>query len=148
MEKEKHAGGAPELYKEEYNEQAYKLCLLGATNEEIADFFNVCTSTIDNWNNKYPEFLGSIKKGKLLADANVAEKLYHRACGYEHKEDKIFNDNGVALIVPTIKRYAPDPTSGIFWLKNRQPKKFRDKIETEHSGELKTIEVKRASFED
>jgi hypothetical protein len=31
--------GRPTKYKEEYNEQAYKLCLLGATDKELADFF-------------------------------------------------------------------------------------------------------------
>ena len=136
MSKEKREKvGQPELYKEDYNEQAYKLCLLGAIDEEIADFFNVCVATINNWKNKYPLFLESIKRGKLLADANVAQSLYKRSNGYEHKEDKIFNDNGTALIVPTIKHYAPDTAACIFWLKNRQPKKFRDKVEqqiTEH----------------
>ena len=32
----------PSPYKEEYNEQVYKLCLLGAIDTEISDFFNVC----------------------------------------------------------------------------------------------------------
>ena len=33
--------GRPTEYKEEYNEQVYKLCLLGAKDKELADFFNV-----------------------------------------------------------------------------------------------------------
>lgn len=32
-------GGRPTKYKEEYTDQAYKLCLLGATDKEMADFF-------------------------------------------------------------------------------------------------------------
>ena len=31
----------PSKYKEEYNEQAYKLALLGATDKDIADIFDV-----------------------------------------------------------------------------------------------------------
>lgn len=128
--------GRPTKYKPEYDDQVYKLCLLGATDKEIANFFEVEESTINNWKLDYQSFLESIKKGKELADANVAQKLYHRAIGYEHLEDKIFNDQGTPLIVPTIKHYPPDPTAGIFWLKNRQPAKWRDKQEIEHSGEV------------
>lgn len=129
--------GAPTLYREEYDKQAYKLTLLGSTDKDLADFFEVTETTINNWKNEHPNFFESIKKGKDLADAKVAERLYKRALGYEQKEDKIFNDNGTPLIVPTVKHYPPDPTSAIFWLKNRQPKKWRDKQPEEAPEETK-----------
>ena len=47
---EQNKQGRPTKYEEEYNEQAYKLCLLGATDKEIGDFFNVDERTINNWN--------------------------------------------------------------------------------------------------
>ena len=121
--------GRPTDYKEEYNIQVEKLCKLGATDKEIADFFNVQESTINNWKLAHPDFLESIKRGKLIADMEVTDSLYKRANGYEHKEDKIFNHNGKPLIVPTIKHYPPDPTAMIFWLKNRRSKEWRDKQE-------------------
>lgn len=34
-----------------------------------------------------------------------------------------------STIVPTIKHYPPDTVAGIFWLKNRQPDKWREKQE-------------------
>lgn len=43
------AAGRPTDYREEYNEQAYKLCLLGATDAELGDFFNVTEQTINNF---------------------------------------------------------------------------------------------------
>ena len=113
--------GRPTNYKKEYDEQAYKLCLLGATDKEMADFFGVSEVTFNAWKKKHPEFLKSLKEGKSVADANVAKSLYLRALGYYHPEDKIFNDNGEPLIVPTVKHYPPDPTAAIFWLKNRKP---------------------------
>ena len=128
--------GRPTAYKKEYSEQVIKLCKLGATDKELADFFNVCEATINNWKIKEPEFLESIKKGKEIADAEIAESLYNRAKGYSHKEDKIFNDNGKPLIVPTIKHYHPDTTAVIFWLKNRKPNNWRDKTEQEHTGKI------------
>lgn len=128
--------GRPSKYKEEYAEQAYKLCLLGATDKELADFFNVQESTINYWKLHQVGFSESLKSGKDGADAVVASKLFQRAIGYEHKEDKIFNNEGEPLIVPTIKHYAPDTTACIFWLKNRQSAKWRDKTDHEHSGSL------------
>lgn len=69
----------------------------------------------------------------MEADAVIAQKLFHRAKGYEHPEDKIFNDSGKPLVVPTVKHYPPDTTAAIFWLKNRQPKKWRDKQEIDQN---------------
>lgn len=144
----KNKGGRPTDFKEEYIEQGRKLCLLGATDKELADFFGTCEATINNWKINHPKFLESIKSGKELADANVAESLYNRAIGYSHDEDKIFNDQGQALVVPTVKHYPPDPTAIIFWLKNRQPDKFRDKREVELDANVREIVVTPPSFDD
>jgi len=130
------ARGRPTKYKNEYAQQAYKLCLLGATDKELADFFEVDEATINRWKQSEPEFCESIKKGKEIADAEVANKLYHRAIGYEHPEDKIFQYEGEPVVVPTVKHYPPDPTAAIFWLKNRQKDKWRDKQELEHTGSI------------
>lgn len=118
--------GRPTKYKPEYDELAFNYCLLGATNDQMAEFFDVDPSTIDNWIAAHESFLGSIKKGRAVADGKVARSLYERANGYSHEEDVIFNDKGTPLIVPTIKHYPPDTTAGIFWLKNRQTKLWRD----------------------
>lgn len=122
--------GRPTDYRVEYNEQAEKLCKLGATDAELAEFFEVAESTINEWKIVHPEFSESIKAGKDLADANVAERLYQRAMGFEHdsEEIKVIKD-GIER-VPIRKIYPPDTTAAIFWLKNRQKKKWRDKTET------------------
>lgn len=131
--------GRPTKYKEEFNGQVEKLCKLGATDTEIADFFNVDVSTINNWKIDYPEFFESIKAGKNLADANVASSLYHRATGYSHEDVDIKMYEGGIIETKLIKHYPPDPTSMIFWLKNRRPKEWRDKqeIEAQITGDLK-----------
>lgn len=129
------SGGRPTKYKEDYDKQAYKLCLLGSTDKDLADFFEVDESTINNWKIDYPSFFESIKKGKQSADANVADRLYQRAMGFTHESEEIKvlsmgnGEGSVIERVPITKVYAPDPTSAIFWLKNRQPKKWRDKQE-------------------
>ena len=130
----------PTQYRAEYAEQAFKLCLLGATDVQLGDFFGVSEKTINVWKGKHPKFMKALTDGKRIADADVAHSLYQRAVGYSHPEDKIFNDNGTPMIVPTTKHYPPDATSMIFWLKNRQRFDWRDKQEVEHSGDL-TVEV-------
>lgn len=117
----------PTKYKAEYATQAYKVCLLGATDDDLANFFEVDVATINRWKLSHKEFCDALKRGKTIADAEMVEKLFHRGKGYSHPEDKIFNDNGEPLIVPTTKHYPPDTTAAIFWLKNRQPDKWRDK---------------------
>lgn len=119
----------PTRYKVEYAEQALKLCRLGATDAELADFFGIAESTLNNWKNAHEVFVESIRTGKMLSDAEVADKLYHRATGYEHPDDDIRVVNGEIVITPTIKRYPPDTGAAIFWLKNRQSKKWRDKVD-------------------
>ncbi len=133
--------GRPTSYKDAYAEQGRKLCLLGATNPELAAFFDVATSTVDKWIAERPEFSGAVKEGRAVADAQVGERLYQRAIGYSHAEDKIFNNNGTPLIVPTTKQYPPDTTACIFWLKNRQRDKWRDRLDHEHSGEVKITKI-------
>lgn len=113
--------------------QVEKLCKLGAKDEEIADFFGVSEQTLNTWKKAHPEFLESIKRGKVIADAEVASKLFHRATGYEHEAVKIFNDQGTPLVVPYTEHYPPDTTAAIFWLKNRR-KNWGDKTQHELTG--------------
>lgn len=132
--------GRPTDYKEECNEQARKLCLLGAIDKDLADFFDVDESTINNWKIAHPEFLESIKAGKELADSNVADRLYQRAMGFEHdsEEIKVVSDGqGAGSSIERVavrKIYPPDTAAAIFWLKNRQKDKWRDRVETELTG--------------
>lgn len=133
--------GRPTKYKTEYNEQAYKLCLLGHTDEELAAFFEVHVSTIHQWKLDHPDFSDSIKKGKEIADGEVTQALYKSALGYSHPDVDIKVIDGNIVETPLIKHYPPNPTSMVFWLKNRQPKKWRDKQVTEHEGGI-TVETK------
>lgn len=123
--------GRPSKYKVEYAEQAYKYCLLGADDAKLALLFDVAESTINLWKKEHEEFSESVKKGKDIADAEVAAALYHRAKGYSHKDVHIANFQGEVIITPITKYYPPDTGAAMAWLKNRQPDKWRDKQEVE-----------------
>ena len=80
-------------------------------------------------------FSESLKDGKDERDERVEKSLLERATGYSHEAVKIFCDkDGHITEAPYTERYPPDPTSMIFWLKNRQPQKWRDKQEHELTG--------------
>lgn len=145
---ETNTGGRPTSFKAEYVELAYKFCLLGATDEQLADFFNVAKSTINLWKQKQPKFLDALKRGKVVADANVASSLYRRGIGYSCSETKVALHEGKFLTVEVEKHYPPDTTACIFWLKNRQPDKWRDKIEVNASVKLdkETLEMIETQF--
>lgn len=138
---EKRPVGRPSDYKDEYAERAYEFCLLGATDVFLAERFKVSVSTIKLWEVNIPEFSDALARGKEIADAKVAKSLYHRAIGYEHQEDdirtvSIGGGRSDIVITPTIKRYPPDTGAATLWLKNRQSKLWRDKVDMEHSGGL------------
>lgn len=148
MSEKKEKVGRPTKFDKRFNDEAYKLCLLGATDDELADFFKVTTSTINKWKIDHKEFSESIKRGKMDADANVANRLYQRAMGFEHDDEEIKvvslgqGEGSAVERVPVRKIYPPDPTSAIFWLKNRQPKKWRDKTEIDHTTKGESLNEK------
>jgi len=129
--------GRPTKYKVEYNEQAYKLCLLGSTDKQLADFFVISEATLNTWKHKHPKFLESLRKGKVIADANVAESLYERARGFSHPDTHISNFQGEITQTEITKHYPPDTAAAFIWLKNRAG--WRDKQETEHTISEDTI---------
>lgn len=149
----KHAegneGGRPTLYKEEYNEQAYKLCLLGATDKELADFFEVDERTINNWKKDYNEFFQSIRNGKKIADIDVAASLYKTTQDRIVTEQQAikckevsYNEDGKRVEKETVKiveveKIIPaDFRSQSFWLKNRSSGNWRDKTEVENTNKI------------
>lgn len=136
-------GGRPVKYDPAKNELVTKFCRLGCTDEELADFLDIATSTLYEWKNTYPKFSEAIQKGKEESDMDVTESLYKSALGrtMEYEEQAVTNKGEVV----TLKKTAvipPNVTAQIFWSKNRRPKHWRDRQELEHSGQVTGITVK------
>ena len=114
--------GRPTLYAPEFCEQAHNYCLLGATNEDLAGFFHVCRSTIDNWLASHPDFAAAVTAGRAEADARVARCLYHRAVGYEERTEREVIAKGELRTLAQTVRHPPNVQACIFWLRNRRPR--------------------------
>lgn len=152
--------GRPSKYKIEFNEQAYKLTLLGLNLSELATYFDVHIDTINEWMNKYEDFSDSVKRGRDIADGEVTMSFHKRAMGYRYEEvtyEKIVVKEGSGFISEedvdnegisvdaykkkvVVKEVPPDPGAALNWLKNRQPKKWRDKQEIDHTTNGEKIE--------
>jgi hypothetical protein len=104
----KYHDGMPEL--------AHRLALLGLTDDEIADVLNLSTRQLHRWKKLHPAFSEALAAGKAPANAAVAAALFRRACGYE---------------APDGRHIPPDTGAMCFWLKNRAPHLWRDRVEVE-----------------
>lgn len=122
-------GGRPSSYKDEFAEMAYEIALLGATDHDLARIFGVSEQTINNWKIEHEEFSLSLKRGKEFADAKVALSLFQRATGYQCPDTHFSSYEGFVTATSYTKHFPPDPTSAIFWLKNRRPNQWKDKPE-------------------
>ncbi len=133
------ARGRPTDYQPEYAEQAAKLCALGATDDEMADFFGVHRSTIYRWKLDHEDFCDAVKSAKEVADERVERSLYQKATGYNYTEEQAIKikkgQHEEEVEVVEVEKHAPaDTTAAIFWLKNRRKTEWRDKQDHEHSG--------------
>jgi len=127
--------GAPLKYKPEYVEQFKKMAMLGLTNVQMADIIGVTEKTIIQWQKDYPKLGKSIKEGKEFSDENVVASMYRKATGYTRnvKKPMVISDGKLhgshVEIVEYEEEVISSDTAGIFWLCNRQPDKWKRKIE-------------------
>ena len=118
----------------------------GLTDYEISKRLGIGTTTLYEWKNKHPKFKEALKKSKKQADFKVEDSLFKRANGYKYDEvtQELVEDprTGELELKPVkvvTKEVKPDPTSMIFWLKNRKPAEWKDKKNIDVTSKGKEI---------
>jgi hypothetical protein len=115
------AMGRPSRYEPEMCEQAHNYCLLGATNDELAEFFRVSPSTVDRWIARHADFGNAVRQGRVVADARVARGLYTRAVGYDREIERAVVVGGELKSLTSTVHYPANVQACIFWLRHRRP---------------------------
>lgn len=95
------------------------------------------------WKNRFPAIREALKKGKEEPDEQVKNSLLKTALGYPTVERKVKKDGNGKIIEEIIitREVPPNPTSIIFWLKNRRPNEWREKKEVDYSlGKTKEMD--------
>lgn len=119
----------------------------GLTDEQIAHNIGIAERTFTDWKDRFPSISAALKKGKAPVDIQVENALLKRALGQIVKVKKPIKLKhkgqipGKGFIEEERIEYAeeevyipPDTTAQIFWLKNRRPDKWRDKVEGAPEG--------------
>lgn len=106
----------------------------GLTDDQIAAKMGVCRTTLYDWYNRYPDIVNAVKKGKEPVDVQVENALLRRALGYDYEEtitevEDLGGGRTKKHVRKVTRHVAPDTTAQIFWLKNRKPKQWREKME-------------------
>lgn len=133
---DKRGGKSKEFIVQENKELILRLATSGSTIEEILKALGLSRASFYSYLKKDPELKHSIDRAKVKADAKVEDSLYKRATGYDIIEENIeyfpSGDTGKPVVksIKRVKKHVPgDTTAQIFWLKNRQSHKWRDRQE-------------------
>lgn len=120
----------------------------GLTDEQISNNLGISTTTFYEYKNKYPEFSETLKKGKEVVDYEVENALLKRALGYEYKEttkesrwNKEKEIYEMVITKEVTKQVVPDTVAQIYWLKNRKPKQWRDKVEEDINNNIQRVQI-------
>ena len=110
-------------------------CRNGADQAGLAKRLGIGFTTFKRVLRLHPELREMLKEGNEEADLKVESALYRRAIGYEFEETasevRIDPSGGAntTYVKKTKKSIPPETVAQIFWLKNRNPEKWRDRQE-------------------
>ncbi|MEG3152398.1 hypothetical protein U1769_21140 [Sphingomonas sp. ZT3P38] len=114
------------IYKPKFADEARMMCRLGATDEELAQHFDVRVRTIYRWRNKYQDFAEAVVIGKEFADDRVERALYSRAVGCSVQRTKVFKTaaDPDPVYATYMDHLPPDTQAALHWLRVRRPKRW------------------------
>lgn len=117
-------------FNDKVRETILRLIKAGRTEDEISEIIGVCRRTLNNWKGEHVELLHAVREARLMADQLIEASLYQRALGYSHPEERVaISKLGDVIPYEVTKHYPPDTQAAMFWLRNRQRKRWSEKTE-------------------
>jgi hypothetical protein len=110
--------GRPSKYDPDFCDDIVKVMGTGLSKTAWAGSIGVCHDTVIEWAKVHPEFSDAVKRGQAARTLKLEQDLLSGTEG-------------------------PRITSRIFALKNAAPNEWREKVETEHSGNVHTVVERR-----
>lgn len=120
----------------------------GKTDKQVCEIIGISEKTLNNWKNKFPGFLPSVRAAKSITDEAMEMRLIQRGMGYDFTEEKLSWDKYGNELRGTVRRHVPPDVGAILnWLKNRQPEKWRDtKTLITNPGQIEATRIR--SFQE
>lgn len=142
---EKKKMGRPTILDDRLKHIMVKLAEKGYTLQQIADTVRINRATLHRWLGADSDFCDTLKSAKNLSNELVEVSLLNRALGYSHTAVKMFydKDRGKVIKEKYIEHYPPSEVAAIFWLKNRDPERWRDKQEIDLAAKEIKIEISK-----
>jgi hypothetical protein len=119
--------GRPTKYKDEYVEIVRNLCAIGASDQQIRDYFKVSRNTILNWRRDHPEFLTANVRSRDEELRAMRPTFFECIMGYKRKVIKDFvlsHGGGSGTYIESVRRikhFEPDVRAAIAFFQVYDP---------------------------
>lgn len=115
----------------------------GKTTDQVCLTMGISQSTLMRLRTRFPDLWSTVSKTKQFVDAQVEQALFRRTVGYTYKTKKkeyVINDEtgeivedkrGIKMLKITEQEFhePPNVEAAKFWLRNRKPDEWKEKIE-------------------
>lgn len=128
-----------------------KLYALGASDKEVHDTLGICRATYYEWRSKHQSFEDACYIGKDYYRTQQAEDaLARRMVGYTENIKEVVLDGDKNVKEIRVKpRHVPADTRALsYFLNNRKPERWKDKVEHSNDGEQQTALDKLIAAQD
>ena len=123
--------GRPSEYNgEETCKLAKNMAKAGLSHTIMARILGIAPSTFSLWKAQHPAFLKALEQGTEQVDKALETTAIQRALGYSYETEKAFQTGVKMTVVETLP---PEPSLLKFMLERRQPEKYREIKEVQHT---------------
>lgn len=116
----------------------------GLSLKQLSQNMGIAYGTLFEWQKDFAELSDTIKKGQMVVTEHIENAMYQAATGYTYEEEtsELMSNGEMKVVKKVTKSQAPNVAAQIFWLKNKSPELWKDKVEVknEHEGTI-TIEM-------
>lgn len=117
----------------------YSLAEQGFTQTQIAERIGVARQSLYNLQQRDAKFLDAFKKAKKRATEIVERSLFESATGWTCEETIVKVIDGNIHKIKVTKQYPPSVDAQKFYLKNRDPDRWKDRLEQDIVSDGKSV---------